>query len=140
MRFGVVSVLGVRGLKTIWGGATYPLRRWPRLSKAAISGALLLVLVVAGSNAYILLVPFLRAIARLPPHVARTLQVPLGKRIASAANRHQFYTVRVRDGVAYPAFKGSGDITSLSRADGYIEIPSDQSTVEEATLVDVFCF
>jgi SanA protein len=34
---------------------TYPLRRWPRLSKAAISGALVLVLVVAGSNAYILL-------------------------------------------------------------------------------------
>jgi SanA protein len=51
----VVSVSGVRGLKTIWGGATYPLRRWPRLSKAAISGAFLIVLVVAGSNAYILL-------------------------------------------------------------------------------------
>jgi SanA protein len=34
---------------------TYPLRRWPRLSKAAISGAFVIVLVVAGSNAYILL-------------------------------------------------------------------------------------
>jgi SanA protein len=45
----------VRGLKSIWRGATYPLRRWPRLSKAAISGAFLLVLVVVGSNAYILL-------------------------------------------------------------------------------------
>src|ERR1700710_2188434 len=45
----------MRGLKTIWAGATYPLRRWPRLSKAAISGAFLIVLVVAGSNAYILL-------------------------------------------------------------------------------------
>jgi SanA protein len=45
----------VRGLKTIRRGAGYPLRRWPRLSKAAIGGALALVLVVAGSNAYILL-------------------------------------------------------------------------------------
>jgi SanA protein len=45
----------VQGVKSIWGGVTYPLRRWPRLSKAAISGAFLLVLVVAGSNAYILL-------------------------------------------------------------------------------------
>lgn len=34
---------------------TYPLRRWPRLSKAAAAGALLIALVVAGSNAYILL-------------------------------------------------------------------------------------
>jgi SanA protein len=52
---GVVSVLRVRGLKTIGGGATYPLRRWPRLSKVAISGAFLVVLAVVGANAYILL-------------------------------------------------------------------------------------
>jgi SanA protein len=45
----------MRELKTVWCGATYPLRRWPRLSKAAIVGAFLLVLVVVGSNAYILL-------------------------------------------------------------------------------------
>jgi molybdenum cofactor synthesis domain-containing protein len=92
------------------------------------------------SNAYILLVPFLRAIARLPPHAPRTVRVPLGRRIASAANRHQFYTIRLRDGAAYPAFKGSGDITSLSQADGYIEIPADQSTVEDGALVDVTLF
>lgn len=45
----------MRGLKSIWRGATYPLRRWPRLSKVAISGALVLALVVAGSNAYLLI-------------------------------------------------------------------------------------
>ena len=75
------------------------------------------------SNAYILLIPFLRAIARLPPHTPRTVRVPLGRRIASSAGRHQFYTVRLENGAAFPAFKGSGDITSLSQADGYIEIP-----------------
>ena len=92
------------------------------------------------SNAYILLVPFLRALARLPPHAPRTVRAPLGRRIASAVNRHQFYTVRLRDGVAFPAFKGSGDITSLSQADGYIEIPADQSVVEEGTPVEVTLF
>jgi molybdopterin biosynthesis enzyme len=92
------------------------------------------------SNAYILLVPFLRAIARLPPHAPRTVRAPLGRRIASAFNRHQFYTVRLTDGAAFPAFKGSGDITSLSQADGYIEIPADQSVVEEGALVTVTLF
>ncbi len=92
------------------------------------------------SNAYILLVPFLRAMARLPTHVPRTIEVPLGRRIVSAANRHQFYTVRLRDGVAHPAFKGSGDITSLSQADGFIEIASDRSVVEEGATVRVTLF
>src|SRR6185437_11174788 len=66
------------------------------------------------SNAYILLIPFLRATARLPPHAPRVVRVPLGRRIVSAAGRHQFFTVRLRDDAAIPAFKGSGDITSLS--------------------------
>jgi molybdopterin biosynthesis enzyme len=92
------------------------------------------------SNAYILLVPYLRAMARLPPNAPRILRVPLGRRIASAVNRHQFYTVRVHDGAAFPAFKGSSDITSLSQADGYIEIPSDTSVVEAGALVDVTLF
>ena len=92
------------------------------------------------SNAYILLVPFLRALARLPLHTPRIVRAPLGRRIASAVNRHQFYTVRLQDGVAFPAFKGSGDITSLSQADGYIEIPADQSVVEEGAPVDVTLF
>jgi molybdenum cofactor synthesis domain-containing protein len=89
------------------------------------------------SNAYILLVPFLRATARLPLYAPKTVRAPLGLRISSPAGRHQFYTVRLRDGVAFPAFKGSGDITSLSEADGFIEIPADQSTIEEGTIVEV---
>ena len=84
--------------------------------------------------------PFLRAVARLPPHAPRIARVPLGRRIVSAANRHQFYTVRLRDGAAYPAFKGSGDITSLSQADGYIEIAADRDTVDEGAVVDVTLF
>jgi len=92
------------------------------------------------SNAYILLVPFLRATARLPLYAPRVIRASLGKRIVSQAGRHQFYTVRLQDGLAYPAFKGSGDITSLSQADGYIEIAADQDTVDEGALVEVTLF
>lgn len=92
------------------------------------------------SNAYVLLVPFLRAIARLPPQADRTIRVPLGRRIVSQPGRHQFYTVRLDCGCAFPAFKGSGEITSLSQADGYIQIPADQSVIEEGTEVEVTLF
>jgi molybdopterin molybdotransferase len=92
------------------------------------------------SNAYVLLLPFLRAMARLPPFRAHVMRVPLGRRINSPARLHQIYTVRVTDGTAYPAFKGSGDITSLSQADGYIEIPANQSVVDEGDVVEVTLF
>jgi len=92
------------------------------------------------SNAYVLLVPFLRAIARLPDLPERIVRAPLGRRIVSQAGRHQFYTVKLADGRAWPAFKGSGEITSLSQADGYIQIPADQSIVEEGTIVEVTLF
>ena len=78
--------------------------------------------------------------ARLPLYAPRTVQAQLGRRIVSQAGRHQFYTVRLDGSTALPAFKGSGDITSLSQADGYIEIPADQSTVDEGTTVSVTLF
>ena len=84
--------------------------------------------------------PFLRATARLPAYIARTVRVPLGRRIASASGRHTFYTVRIVEDKAFPAFKGSGAITSLSHADGYIEIAADQNAVDEGALVDVTLF
>ena len=92
------------------------------------------------SNAYILLAPALRQLARLPARLARTVSLRLGARVVSVAGRHQFYTVRVVDGTAMPAFKASGDITSMSQADGYIEIPADTEVVEAGALVDVTLF
>jgi molybdopterin molybdotransferase len=92
------------------------------------------------TNAHILLVPMLRRIARLGDRVARTLKLRLAERVASAPNRHQFYTVRVENGSAVPAFKASGDITSMSRADGYIEIPADVEFVERGFVVEVTLF
>jgi len=92
------------------------------------------------SNAYMLLVPALRSIARLPPRHTATVTLPLGQRQVSTTGRHQFYTVRIVDGQAMPAFKASGDITSMSQADGYIEIPAQTDIVEKGERVDVRLF
>ncbi|MGD9902635.1 MAG: gephyrin-like molybdotransferase Glp [Vicinamibacterales bacterium] len=92
------------------------------------------------TNAYVLLVPFLRRLAALPPHRPRTEAVPLARRITSAAGRHQFYTVRLVEGRAEPAFKASGDITSMAHADGYIEIGAEVTALDAGTTVEVVLF
>ncbi len=92
------------------------------------------------SNAYMLLVPALRTMARLKPRHQATVSLPLGQRIVSTTGRHQFYTVRIVDGQAMPAFKASGDITSMSQADGYIEIPAQTDIVEKGETVEVKLF
>ena len=58
----------------------------------------------------------------------------------STTGRHQFYTVRLSNGSAVPAFKASGDITSMSLADGYIEIPAQTDIVEKGEEVIVKLF
>ncbi|MEY4094964.1 MAG: hypothetical protein RLZZ53_2163, partial [Acidobacteriota bacterium] len=92
------------------------------------------------SQAYLLLVPALRAMARLAPRQTATVTLPVGQRIVSTTGRHQFYTVRIVDGQAMPAFKASGDITSMSQADGYIEIPAQTDIVEKGEVVSVKLF
>jgi molybdenum cofactor synthesis domain-containing protein len=92
------------------------------------------------TNAYVLVAPALRRVARLPPHDIPTVSLPAGQRIVSTPGRHQFYTVRIENGVAMPAFKASGDITSMSRADGYIEIPTNTDRVEKDEIVEVKLF
>jgi molybdopterin molybdotransferase len=92
------------------------------------------------SNGYMLLVPMLRRMARLPEHHPHVVKAPLARRIVSTTGRHQFYTVRLVDGSAAPAFKASGDITSMAHADGYIEIPPQVDIVEAGEIVDVILF
>jgi molybdopterin molybdotransferase len=92
------------------------------------------------SNAYMLLVPALRAMARLLPRHTAAVTLPVGQRIVSTTGRHQFYTVKIVDGQAMPAFKASGDITSMSQADGYIEIPAQTDIVEKGEMVEIKLF
>ncbi len=89
------------------------------------------------SNAYLLVVPLLRALARLPPRADPVVTARLARAVTSPPGRHQFYPVRLEGGEAVPAFKGSGDITSLANADGYFEIPEDVERVPEGEVVKV---
>jgi molybdopterin molybdotransferase len=92
------------------------------------------------SNAHVLLVPLLRLTARLPEWTPRTVTVPLARRITSAPGRMQFYTVRLEGGLAVPAFKASGDITSMAHADGFVVIPAEAEAVDAGTMVEVTYF
>lgn len=92
------------------------------------------------SNAHVLLVPLLRLTAGLPEWRPRTVTVPLARRISSAAGRLQFYSVRLEDGQAAPAFKASGDITSMAHADGYVVIPAEADHVDAGTTVTVYLY
>ena len=89
------------------------------------------------SNAYVLLIPLVRALAGLPPHEPDIRQATLTRAVTSPANRLQFYQVRLAGDEAVPVFKGSGDITSLAEADGYIEVPIGVERLEPGTRVAV---
>ncbi len=92
------------------------------------------------SNAYMLLIPALRRMAHLGALRLHTVSLPIAQRIVSTTGRHQFYTVRIADGQAHPAFKASGDITSMALADGYIEIGAQTDIVEKGETVEVKLF
>ena len=79
------------------------------------------------SNSYVFLMPTLRKTSRLPPTELRTTIANLTKPIKNISGREQFYTVRVENGKATPVFKQSGDITSMTYANGYIIMPIDTS-------------
>jgi molybdopterin molybdotransferase len=89
------------------------------------------------TNACLLVAPLLRRLAHQPPVVPRALTARLASAVSSPRGRHQFFPVRIIDGDAVPAFKGSGEITSLAEADGYFEIPEEIDRVEAGTEVRV---
>jgi molybdenum cofactor synthesis domain-containing protein len=92
------------------------------------------------TNAYLLVAPMLRRMARLPQPSARTVLATLTKAVESPPGRHQIYPVRLEASRAVPVFKGSGEITSLAHADGYFEIPEDVSSLDAGTVVEVTLF
>ncbi len=89
------------------------------------------------SNAYQFLIPAIDRLARRPSSRRFKRSVPLSEPISGAGERHTLYTVRLTDGVAAAAFKESGAITSMSRADGYVAIPVGTRQLEAGDVVEV---
>lgn len=120
MKPGKPTLFGVIGDQLVWGMPGYP--------------------TACLSNAYVLLAPVLRKMARLPPTSPMHVEARMAKRMVSTTGRTQFLTVRVEDGIAHPVFKESGAITSMALADGYVIIPPDVDLVEKDEQVRVFLF
>lgn len=87
-------MIGLAGSVLAMRAVTYPLRRWPRLSKAVLGGAGALALLVVVSNAYVLLSGHGRStdtVAEVPPAqvaiVPGALVEPDGEMSAMLADR-----------------------------------------------------
>jgi len=92
------------------------------------------------TNGYVFLLPAARKMARLPPKSDTAHVVPIAKKYAADLGRHQFLTVKIKNGEAHVVFKESGTITSIANADGWIEIPPNVDIVEKGTMVEVHPF
>ncbi len=91
-------------------------------------------------NTYLFVLPAVRKMAHLPPRTGQTAEAKLARRIPGSVGRRQFLTVRIEGGEAIPVFKESGAITSISEADGYIEIAENIDLLEKGTPVTVTLF
>jgi len=134
-------LIGERGTLLFHGLATRPGR--PTL--AAVVGEKLVVNLPGFPTsclmtAYVLLVPVLRKLARLPEWEPKTVQAKLAHEVKSPEGLRQFLTVRLRNGWAERAYKESSTITSLSHADGFIVIPEEVPHLEAGTTVAVTLF
>jgi molybdopterin molybdotransferase len=89
------------------------------------------------NNSYVYLAPAVRQRAGLLPNEERQLEVKMAERLESKSDREQFITVRVENNLAYRVFKQSGDITSMTHADGYIILPIGKNTVEKGETITV---
>jgi len=89
------------------------------------------------SNAYLLLVPAVRKMARLPPKPKQVVKAKISQRIVLGSGREQFLTVKIQDDKAIPVFKESGTITSMTEADGYIILPVNLDVLEKGEEVEV---
>jgi len=92
------------------------------------------------NNAYVFLAPALRRVAGLPPGESRIVKARLSRAIKTDGEREQFYSVRVEGGEAVPVFKQSGDITSMTYANGYVIIPIGTQLIEAGSDVTVYLF
>jgi molybdopterin molybdotransferase len=76
-------------------------------------------------NAYLLLAPALRKMARLSKKADSTVEITLGENVRGAPDRVMIVPLRIEGDKAYSAFKGSSAITSMALAQGYITVPPD---------------
>lgn len=86
--------------------------------------------------------PVIRSMAGRPAHVRESHTARLAQKVVSERGRLEYLLVglvRDADGglAAYPMGKGSGSVTSFSRADGFVRVGRNTEIVEADTPVEV---
>ncbi len=86
--------------------------------------------------------PLLRAMAGLPPESRETLAARIAANVQSERGRLEYLLVglvRRADGslAAWPMGKGSGSVTSFSRADGFVRIGRNTEQLDSGDAVEV---
>ncbi|MFC2047947.1 gephyrin-like molybdotransferase Glp [Chloroflexota bacterium] len=84
--------------------------------------------------------PAIRKMARLSLKRMEVIKAKLSRGVPSTLGRKQFFTVRLEGDTAIPVYKESGNITSMSYADGYIEIAENIESVEKGEPITVTLF
>jgi len=91
-----------------------------------------------------LVADYLHELSGVPRGRRSTVLAKLTARVLSARGRRELIPVRLleKNGEKFvePILKGSGAITSLSTADGYIEVPLEREIVEEGEVMEVKLF
>lgn len=88
--------------------------------------------------ASILLSPMLRKMSRTESKFrSNSVEATLAETLTSKSVSHQVIPVKLTNGIARAVFKGSSVITSMSHADGYVEMPAGISEIREGEKVSV---
>ncbi len=86
--------------------------------------------------------PILRKLSGLGEKIRGSIKAKAAMRLYSAGGRYEYMLVNLVQGSekeysAYPILTGSGAITTLAEADGFIEIPSEVEMISEGRPVEV---
>jgi putative molybdopterin biosynthesis protein len=85
--------------------------------------------------------PVIRTLAGQPAEHEQSVTATLAMKVNSEVGRTEYLLVGLVDAAgrlaAYPMGKGSGSVTTFSRADGFVTIPRHTEIVEAGTIVDV---
>jgi putative molybdopterin biosynthesis protein len=85
--------------------------------------------------------PVIRRLAGRPDDPAEVVRARLPMRVNSERGRTEYLLVGLVDAgdgyAAYPMGKGSGSVTTFSRADGFVTIPRQREYLEAGDMVDV---
>ncbi len=91
------------------------------------------------SNFYILVIPIIEKMLNVR-YPLNTIKARLARKVVSTIGRYEFMAVKIEDNRVIPIMRGSSSITTLSEADGFIEIEENTEVLEKDSLVTVRLF